>query len=94
MLYTEKDKLWSFLKSELSEMKAQLHHDNIELLYQGHGWSNNFLVLCIEDKDYLFKPSGAHIKIYCPDCNFKLTSDGDNVINDVSSKLSVHVCQI
>lgn len=92
MLYTEKDQLYRFLKSELETIKTELQHDNVDLLYHGHGWSNNFIVLCIKDKDYLFKSSGAQIKVYCPDCNFKLTTDGDNVINDISSKLSIHIC--
>ena len=88
MLYTEKDKLWCFLKEELKE------HKDVELYYQGHGWSNNFVVLNILNKDFLFKPDGNKIKVYCPDCQFKEVFDDLNVQTDINHKLANHVCNL
>lgn len=87
-----KQQLYNFLVTELDSAKTELNCFDIELIYSGHGWDEDVIVLCLDSKDYLISSSGAHIKLNCPDCNFNLNSDGDHVIDDISNRLSVHKC--
>lgn len=87
-----KEQLYNFLESEMSSIKEELDSLDIELIYSGHGWDEDSVVLCLKSKDYIIKSDGPHIKLKCPDCDLHLNSDGDHIINDITNKLSVHNC--
>lgn len=87
-----KEQLYNFLESEISSIKEELDSSDIELIYNGHGWNEDSIVLCVKSKDYAIKSDGPHIKLKCTDCDFNLNSDGDHIIDDITNKLSVHNC--
>jgi hypothetical protein len=89
-MLTEKDKLWYFIKEELSELKNNLSQDNIELYYQCHGWSSEHIVMCIDNtKDWLLSPNMITIQMQCPDCESVFDADDTGMVEEI---LKTHKC--